>query len=111
MHTIKEVTPIEVPAGKDEEFLKGWNAIAERMRHAWGALSIQLYESLDPAAKFRFVAVSEWESTLHYEAATNHINRAFEDLRQTMPFAAYAASYRLVVSAAGAHRPYELFSR
>jgi heme-degrading monooxygenase HmoA len=111
MFTIKELTPFEVPEGKDEDFLKGWNVVAERTRHAWGLLSIQLHQSLDPETKFRFVAVSEWESKLHYEAARNQVNRAFEELRKTMPFAAYPASYRLVVSAAGTLPGHEMFSR
>ena len=110
MQTIKEMTPFEVPAGRDEEFLKGWNVVAERTRHAWGLHSIQLYESLDPETKFRFVAVSEWESALHYEAARSLVKRACEELRAAMPFAAYAASYRLVVSAAGTLPAHELFS-
>ena len=112
MHTIiKEITSFEVPEGKDEDFLKGWNVIAEQMRRTWGARTIQLHESLDPQTKFRFVAVTEWESLLHYQAARNQINKAFEDLRRAMPFAAYPATYRVVVSAVSTPHAQEMFSR
>ena len=99
MHIIKEVTSFEVPAEKDEEFLKGWNEIAEWMRHAPGVISIQLQESLDPATKFRFVAITEWESPLLYESANRQASKLFEDLRRKMPFAAYQGLYRIIVSA------------
>ena len=79
MHTIKEITSFEVPAGKDEEFLKGWNEVAAQMRQMSGVLSTRLHESLDPQTKFRFVAVTEWESSLLYEAARRQINKAFEE--------------------------------
>lgn len=111
MHTIKEITPFEVPAGKDEEFLKGWNAIAEQVRHTPGVLSTQLHESLDPQTKFRFVAVTEWGAPLLYEAARSQMNTAFEALRRAMPFAAYPASYRIVAAAVAAvPSPYQMFS-
>ncbi|HEY7348808.1 MAG TPA: antibiotic biosynthesis monooxygenase family protein [Ktedonobacterales bacterium] len=109
MHTIKEITSFEIPAGKDEEFLKGWNEIAEQMRRAPGALSIHLHESLDPSAKFRFVAVTQWESSLLYEATRDQATRAFEALRRKMPFAAYPALYRLVVASAATPPPLAAF--
>ncbi len=111
MHTIKEITPFEVPEGMDEEFLKGWNQAAERIRHIPGVISAQLHESLDPATKFRFVAVTEWGSSLLYDAARSYAGKAFEDLRQKMPFAAYPASYRLVVLAAATPSAHEMFAR
>ncbi len=101
MHIIKEITSFEVPAGEDEEFLKGWNEIAAQMRSAPGVLSIQLHESLDPATKFRFVAVTEWESALRYEASRNQIHQALAELRRKLPFAAYPALYRVIVAAVG----------
>ena len=111
MHTIKEITSFEVPAGKDEEFLKGWNEVAAQMRQMAGLLSTRLHESLDPETRFRFVAVTEWESSLLYEAARRQMHKAFENLRQQMPFAAYPALYRVVVAAVSAPGAHEMFSR
>ena len=111
MHTIKEITSFEVPAGKDEEFLKGWNEVAAQMRQMSGVLSTRLHESLDQETKFRFVAVTEWESSLLYEAARRQINKAFEELRHNMPYAAYPAIYRVVVAAVSAPGTHEMFSR
>jgi heme-degrading monooxygenase HmoA len=108
MQTVKEITPFEIPAGKDEDFLKGWNEIAERLRPLPGVISLQLHESLDPATKFRFMAVTEWGSSLRYEAVRSLTSRAFEELRRQMPFAGYPASYRLVVSEAAAPPPLAL---
>jgi heme-degrading monooxygenase HmoA len=111
MHTIQEITPFEVPAGKDEEFLQGWNEVAGQVRQAAGVLSTRLHESLDPQTKFRYVAVTEWESSLLYEAARNQINKLFEELRRAMPFAAYPGSYRTIVSAVVTSHSYEMFFR
>ena len=112
MHTIiREITSFEVPEGRDEAFLQAWNVIADQMRHAWGAQTIQMHESLDPQTKFRSVAVTEWESLLHYQAARNQLSRAFENLRRIMPFAAYPAAYRVVVSAVASPRAHEMFPR
>ncbi len=110
MPIIKEITSFEVPDGMDEAFLQGWNVIAEQMRSAWGAHGIQLHASLDPKTKFRFVAVAEWESLLHYQAARKQIEQAFDNLRRKMPFAAYPATYRVVVAAnASAAHMHEMF--
>jgi quinol monooxygenase YgiN len=111
MHTIQEITPFEVPAGKDEEFLRGWNEVAEQVRQAAGVLSTRLHESLDPETKFRYVAVTEWESSLLYEAARSQISKLFEELRRKLPFAAYPASYRTVVSAIAKPHFSEMFFR
>jgi heme-degrading monooxygenase HmoA len=111
MHTIKEVIPFEVPAGRDEAFLQGWNVVVEHLRHAPGVLSTQLFESLDPQTKFRFVAVTEWESSLLYEAFRSQANKALEALRRAMPYAAYPASYSVVVAAVPTSHPHEMFSR
>ena len=102
MQTIQEITPFEVPAGKDEEFLKAWNHVAEQVRHAPGVLSLHLHESLDPETKFRFVAVTQWESSGPFEAVRSQISQAFEEMRRRVPFAAYQAGYRLIVAAVAA---------
>ena len=99
MQTIQEITPFEVPAGKDEEFLKAWNHVAERVQHASGVLSIHLHESLDPDTKFRFVSIIQWESSMLFEAARSQASQAFEEMRRLVPFAAYSAGYRLLVAA------------
>jgi heme-degrading monooxygenase HmoA len=62
MQPVILINPFEVPAGKEEQFLKAWNEAAELLRHVPGFRSTRLHESLDPQAKFRFVNVAEWES-------------------------------------------------
>lgn len=95
MQTVILINPFEVPAGREEEFLKAWQEAAELLRHAPGFVSTRLHESLDPQAKFRFVNVAEWESPQHFQAAMR--TEAFQQAIQKMPFAAYPALYRVVV--------------
>lgn len=102
MQAVQEITPFEVPAGKDEEFLKAWSLFAEQVRQAPGILSLHLHESLDPETKFRFVAVTRWESSQFLEAARGQINQAFVEMRRQVPFAAYPAGYRLLFAAVAA---------
>jgi heme-degrading monooxygenase HmoA len=102
MQAVQEITPFEVPEGKDEEFLKAWSHAAEQVRQAPGVLSVHLHESLDPETKFRFVVVTRWESLQFLEAARSQINQAFVEMRRQVPFAAYPAEYRLLFAAVAA---------
>ena len=95
MQTVILINPFEVPAGREEEFLKAWQEAAEQLRHATGFVSTRLHESLDPQAKFRFVNVAEWESPQHFQAAMR--SEAFQQIAQKMPFAGSPALYRVVV--------------
>jgi len=95
MQTVILINPFEVPAGREEEFLKAWQEAAEQLRHATGFVSTRLHESLDPQAKFRFVNVAEWESPQHFQAAMR--SEAFQQIARKMPFAGSPALYRVVV--------------
>jgi quinol monooxygenase YgiN len=94
MQTVILINPFEVPAGREEEFLKAWQEAAEHLRHAPGFVSTRLHESLDPQA-IRFVNVAEWESPQHFQAAMR--TEAFQQIARKMPFASYPALYRVVV--------------
>jgi heme oxygenase (mycobilin-producing) len=94
MPTVVLINPFEVPEGREQEFLKGWQQAAEHLRQAPGFLSTRLHESLDPQAKFRFVNVAEWESPQHFQAAMS--SEVFQQMRSQMPWVAYPALYRVV---------------
>jgi quinol monooxygenase YgiN len=95
MQTVILINPFEVPAGREEEFLKAWQEAAEHLRHAPGFVSTRLHESLDPQAKFRFVNVAEWESPQYFQTAMR--TEAFQQIARKMPFVSYPALYRVVV--------------
>ncbi len=88
------INPFEVPAGKDEEFLKGWEAARDYMKQQKGYVSTALHRSLDPKARFRFINVAEWESPEDFQAALN--NPEFATMRDSTPFAHYPSVYEVI---------------
>lgn len=88
------INPFEVPQGQEEQFREAWRAAAEYLRHAPGFLSTRLHESLDPAAKFRFVNIAEWETAQHFQAAVR--SEAFQAIARKMPFPGNPALYRVL---------------
>ena len=94
MQTVTLINSFEVPAGREEEFLKAWHEEAEHLRHAPGFLSTRLHESLDPKAAFRFINVAEWESAQHFREAIG--SEAFQQLSRKNPFTPHPALYRVV---------------
>jgi|SRR5579875_1133294 len=52
----------EVPAGREDEFLRLWTRVNDHMRTRAGYRSHALQRSLDPSARYRFVNIAEWDS-------------------------------------------------
>lgn len=65
------INVFEVPEGRGDEFVSGWQIAAAHMRTQPGYISTRLHESLDPHAGYRFVNVAEWESPQAFQAAIN----------------------------------------
>jgi len=86
------INPFEVPAGRDELFIGGWERAAEFLSTRDGYLDSALHRSLDPSADFRFVNVAHWRSREAFEAALR--DPAFPGRR--MPFASHAALYMVI---------------
>ncbi len=63
------INPFEVPQGREEDALKGWEAAAEHLRKQPGFISTELHEAIAPGAKFHFINVAQWESAQAFEAA------------------------------------------
>jgi heme-degrading monooxygenase HmoA len=93
MATVILINAFEVPAGKDEEFLQGWEATRNFMQRQTGYVSTRLHRSLDPDARFRFVNVAEWETPADFQAALTHPD--FVKLRQATAFAHYPSLYEV----------------
>ena len=92
--TVMLINVFEVPAGRDEEFLQGWEAARDFMRRQPGYVSTRLHRSLDPAARFRFVNVAEWATPADFLAAVNHPQ--FVELRNATPFPHHPALYEVI---------------
>jgi heme-degrading monooxygenase HmoA len=88
------INAFEVPAGKDEEFLQGWEAARDFMQRQNGYIATRLHRSLDPAARFRFINVAEWESPAAFQAALNQPE--FGKLRAATPCTHVPSLYEVV---------------
>ena len=94
MANVVLINVFEVPAGADEEFLRGWEAARDFMQRQPGYVSTRLHQSLDPTARFRFINVAEWSSPADFQAALNQPE--FVRMRQASPFAHYPSLYQVV---------------
>lgn len=94
MTNVVLINPFEVPEGKDEEFLAGWEAAKEYMERQKGYVSTRLHRSVDPKARFRFINVAEWESPQDFIAALN--NPEFVAIRNAVPFPHYPSVYEVI---------------
>ena len=94
MNGVVLINPFEVPAGKEDEFLAGWQDAAGYFRQREGFISTRLHQSLDPAAPFRFVNVAVWESAEHFRQAVS--TAEFQALVRRMPFTSHPALYRII---------------
>jgi heme-degrading monooxygenase HmoA len=91
--TVVLINPFEVPEGKEEEFLRGWEAARDFMQRQKGYVATKLHRSLAPTARFRFINVAEWETPADFQAALNHPD--FVRLREATPFAHYPSLYEV----------------
>ncbi len=94
MSNVVLINAFEVPAGKDEEFLQGWEAGRDFMQRQKGYVSTRLHSSLDPTAHFRFINVAEWETPGDFQAAFSHPE--FVKLREATPFTHYPSLYEVI---------------
>ncbi len=88
------INVFEVPEGRDEEFLAGWDEGKRFMERQPGYVSTALHRSLDPAARFRYINIAVWESPEHFSAALNHPE--FVAARARVPFAHYPSVYTVI---------------
>ena len=54
-----------VPKGKEEEFVRWWFDMRERLISGKGFVAGHLHRNLDPDARFNFINVAEWENDLY----------------------------------------------
>jgi heme-degrading monooxygenase HmoA len=69
MAGITLINGFEVPAGREDEFLRLWQQVNTYMRKKQGYLGHRFHRSLKPNAPFRFVNVARWASMAEFDAA------------------------------------------
>ena len=88
----------EVPAGRDEEFLAGWQAINEHMRSRPGYQEHQLHRSLTADGRYRYANVARWASAEAWRAAHDERFRALVAQPLWRDFPSTNALYEVVHS-------------
>jgi heme oxygenase (mycobilin-producing) len=88
------INVFEVPEGRDDEFLMGWEKAKQFMEQQPGYISTALHRSLDRAARFRHINIALWEKPEDFQAALNH--PVFVALRNATPFAHYPSLYTVI---------------
>ena len=69
MPGVTVINSFEVPAGREDEFLRLWKSVNAYVKGKPGYLSHKLHRSIEPDAPFRFVNVAEWASMAQFEGA------------------------------------------
>jgi heme-degrading monooxygenase HmoA len=88
------INVFEVPAGRDEEFVAGWQRTADYMREQPGFLSTRLHVSLDENAQFRYVNLAEWVDPRAFQSAVGQ--DGFREVARQIAFAeAHPSLYRV----------------
>jgi heme-degrading monooxygenase HmoA len=67
--SITVINPFEVPGNRHEEALGLWDRANALFEQQDGFLSARLYKAVDPAARFHYVTVAEWEGVEAFMAA------------------------------------------
>ena len=94
MANVVLINAFEVPSGKEEEFLQGWEEAREFMQLQKGYVATRLHRSLDPGARFRFINIAEWATAAEFQAALTH--PTFVKLREAVPFTHYPSLYEVI---------------
>jgi heme oxygenase (mycobilin-producing) len=88
------INPFEVPPGREEECLQGWEKARAYLAQQPGYISTRLHRALSPGARFAFVNIAEWASPEAFQAAM--ASEAFQELIQGMAdFPHYPALYHV----------------
>jgi heme-degrading monooxygenase HmoA len=88
MPGITVINSFEVPAGREDEFLRLWKIVNAYVKRKPGYLGHKLHRSIAPHAPFRFVNVGEWASMAQFEAAHD---AGFRELIENASWSGFAA--------------------
>ncbi len=86
----------DVPAGREQEFLKLWEQVNDYMRAKPGYVSHKLHRAVTPDAPYRFVNVAQWTSVEKFGAAHDNGFRALVTQPQWAAFSSHPGLYEVV---------------
>jgi heme-degrading monooxygenase HmoA len=89
------VNCFEVPAGREDEFLRLWQQVNNYMRRKQGYLSHKLHRSLSLEARYRFVNIAQWASIGDFNAAHDEGFRALVQKPAWAEFTSTPALYEV----------------
>jgi heme-degrading monooxygenase HmoA len=80
------INAFEVPEGREEEFIRGWEATRDYLQTQPGYVDTALHQAVSPNPDFRFVNVGRWESPQAFQQAIQspgfrEASRALVDFR------------------------------
>jgi quinol monooxygenase YgiN len=95
------VNCFEVPAGRDEEFLRQFEVVNSYMRAKPGYLGHKLHRAIAPQASFRFVNIVRWASAADCQNAHDAGFLALIRQPDWAPFRSTPGLYEVVHEAVG----------
>ncbi|MGB0092799.1 MAG: antibiotic biosynthesis monooxygenase [Solirubrobacteraceae bacterium] len=80
------INPFEVPEGREDEFIRGWEATRDYLQTQPGYVDTALHQAVSPNPEFRFVNIGRWESPEAFQQAIEspgfrEASRALGDFR------------------------------
>jgi heme-degrading monooxygenase HmoA len=63
------INAFEVPEGREDEFIRGWEATRDYLQTQPGYLDTALHQAVSPNPEFRFVNVGRWENPQAFQQA------------------------------------------
>ena len=87
------INPFEVPNGREDEFLAGWETLHAIVATRQGYLGTRLSRAAGPA-DFRFVNVARWSSPLMYSRTLQ--TPEFQAASERIDFQSHPALYEVI---------------
>jgi heme-degrading monooxygenase HmoA len=89
------INAFEVPEGREEEFIRGWEATRDYLKSQPGYVDTALHQAVSPDPDFRFVNVGRWQSPQAFQQAIQ--SEGFRQVSAALAdFRPHPALYRVV---------------
>ncbi len=89
------INSFEVPEGREDEFIRGWEATRDYLEAQPGYVDTALHQAVSPNPDFRFVNVGRWESPQAFQAAIQ--SAGFRGVSEALAeFRPHPALYKIV---------------
>ena len=89
------INAFEVPEGREDEFIRGWEATRDYLQTQPGYVDTALHQAVSPNPDFRFVNVGRWETPQAFQQAIQ--SEGFREASQALAdFRPHPALYQIV---------------